>query len=79
MDTLSVIREYKDIPYCPNAVKLGEEEWPERTATGLPRLTCSAIVNVLLKDPADWCGVGRSTGVGRGRLTLFVVWRTRVG
>ena len=74
LDTLSVIREYKDIPYCPNAVeKLGEEEWPERTATGLPRLTCSAIVNVLLKDPKRIALRGRKIHLGLGEGTFDTV------
>ena len=74
LDTLSVIREYKDIPYCPNAEeKLGEEEWPERTATGLPRLTCSAIVNVLLKDPKRIALRGRKVHLGLGEGTFDTV------
>ena len=74
LDTLSVIREYKDIPYCPNAVeKLSEEEWPERTATGLPRLTCSAIVNVLLKDPKRIALRGRKIHLGLGEGTFDTV------
>jgi len=74
LDTLSVVREYKDIPYCPNAVeKLGVEEWPERTATGLPRLTCSAIVNVLLKDPKRIALRGRKIHLGLGEGTFDTV------
>lgn len=74
LDTLSVIREYKDIPYCPNAVeKLGGEEWPERTATGLPRLTCSAIVNVLLKEPKRIALRGRKIHLGLGEGTFDTV------
>ena len=74
LDTLSVIREYKDIPYCPNAVeKLSGEEWPERTATGLPRLTCSAIVNVLLKEPKRIALRGRKIHLGLGEGTFETV------
>ena len=74
LDTLSVIREYKDIPYCPNAVeKLSGEEWPERTATGLPRLTCSAIVNVLLKEPKRIALRGRKVHLGLGEGTFETV------
>ena len=74
LDTLSVIREYKDIPYCPNGLeKLGEDEWPDRTPTGLPRLTCSAIVNVLLKDPKRIALRGRKIHLGLGEGTFDTV------
>ena len=45
----------------------------ERTATGLPRLTCSVIVNVLLKDPKRIALRGRKIHLGLGDGTFDTV------